>query len=222
VTLFESKDADIATDVDSSQYYVDYSASATSSNSIDKLATRKQAQATDDLELFARINAGDEPAMQELYQRYSGPLLHFIKNYIVSSDEADDVMHETMLEVWRRADRFEGRSSAKSWIFSIARNKSIDKNRKASKNVYVDIIPEALTDEPEPDMLLASINDAEYLRECVNRLSKAHRIVINLVFFQDLSYKEISEVLSCPVGTVKTRVLHAKRLLMHMLSQTRK
>jgi len=105
--------------------------------------------------------------------------------------EASDIVHETMLEVWRRADRFQGRSSLKSWMFSIARNKSIDKNRKLSRLSYTDDVPEMA----------------------------AHRRMIHLAFYEDLSYREIAEIEGCPIGTVKTRILHAKKLLMRKLAR---
>jgi len=101
-----------------------------------------------------------------------------------------DIVHETMMEVWRSAKKFEGRSSLKSWMFSIARNKSIDRNRKGGRLQYTDEV-----------------------------LPPAHRKIIHLVFFQGLGYQEISELENIPVGTVKTRVLHAKKKLAHILAQ---
>jgi len=81
--------------------------------------------------------------MKQLYELHSGPLFHFVKNWLANPHEASDIVHETMLEVWKRAERFQGRSSLKSWIYSIARNKSIDKNRKSSRLSYTDEIPDA-------------------------------------------------------------------------------
>lgn len=70
-----------------------------------------------------RIAAGDKLAMQELYETHSGNLTNFVKNWLYDPTPVADLVHETMMEVWRNAGRFEGRSSLKSWIFSIARNK---------------------------------------------------------------------------------------------------
>jgi len=221
VALFDQNDIELTADIEISSYFSDDSQELRSINSLSKPQAIEKKQISSDLELFARVSAGDELAMQEIYQRYATALLHFVKNYLADSNEADDIVHETMLEIWRRAERFQGRSSAKSWIFSIAKNKSIDKNRKASKSIYIDVIPESPTEDPEPDVLLASSNDAQYIRECIDKLSQAHRMVISLVYFQGLSYKEVSEVIDRPVGTVKTRILHAKRLLMHMLPQSK-
>lgn len=172
-----------------------------------------------DMERITRISQGDQIAMKEIYEAHSGPLYHFVKTWLADPHEALDIVHETMLEVWNRAERYQGRSSAKSWIFSIARFKAIDKNRKKSRMVYTDVEPEILDEAEDPfDTLLLSQN-AEKIRDCVNELSPSHKRVIHLAFYQDMSYKEISEIEDCPVGTIKTRVLHAKKLLKRALSE---
>jgi len=172
-----------------------------------------------ELSLVHRIAAGDQAAMKQVYELHSGPLFHFVKNWLADPHEASDIVHETMLEVWRRADRFQGKSSLKSWIFSIARNKSIDKNRKSSRVSYTDEVPEITDDVPNPVEVLEASEDALRIKACVAQLSEAHQRMIHLAFYEDLSYKEISEIEGCPIGTVKTRILHAKKLLMRDLSQ---
>ena len=171
-----------------------------------------------DLSLVEKIAAGDQAAMKQVYERHSGPLFHFVKSWLANPHEASDIVHETMLEVWRRADRFQGRSSLKSWIFSIARNKSIDKNRKLSRLSYTDDIPETPDEDANPMEALAVSQDAEILKSCIANLSETHRRMIHLAFYEDLSYREISEIEDCPIGTVKTRILHAKKLLMRDLA----
>ena len=89
-----------------------------------------------DLALMSRIAADDKTAMRDLYEAYSPNLTNFVKNWLYDPTQAADLVHETMLEVWRNAKRFEGRSSLKSWIFSIARNKSIDTNRRGARVTY--------------------------------------------------------------------------------------
>jgi len=157
-------------------------------------------------------------AMKQVYELHSGPLFHFVKNWLADPHEASDIVHETMLEVWRRAERFKGRSSLKSWIFSIARNKSIDKNRKSSRMSYTDEMPDMINDEANPMEALEVSQDAAVLKACIANLSETHRRMIHLAFYEDMSYKEISEIEDCPLGTVKTRILYAKKLLMRDLA----
>jgi len=175
---------------------------------------------TADLALVSKIVDGDQAAMRVVYEKYSGPLQNFVKSWLANPHEAADIVHETMLEVWRRADRFQGRSSLKSWIFSIARYKSIDKNRKGSRLTYTDIDPEIVDDSISPSEALSASQEADHIRACIATLSEAHQRVIHLAFYADMSYKEIAEIEDCPVGTVKTRVLHAKKLLMRQLAGT--
>lgn len=170
-----------------------------------------------ELKLTAQISSGDQSAMKQVYEAYSGPLQNFVKSWLADPHEAADIVHETMLEVWRRADRFQGRSSFKSWIFSIARYKAIDKNRKGSRMTYTDIEPEIEDDGISPSEALAASQQSEQILESIKTLSEAHQRVIHLAFYADMSYKEIAEIEDCPVGTVKTRILHAKKLLMRSL-----
>ena len=127
-----------------------------------------------------------------------------------------------MLEIWRKADRFEGRSSLKTWIFSIAKNKSIDRNRKSSRIDYTD----ENTDIEDVTLtavdVLAISQEANTVREAVAQLKPEHRRAIHLSFFEDLTYKEIAEIEGCPEGTIKTRILYAKRNLQHILQDLKK
>jgi len=179
---------------------------------------KKANSRTADLSLVHRIAAGDHAAMKQVYEFHSGPLFHFVKNWLANQHEASDIVHETMLEVWKRADRFQGRSSLKSWIFSIARNKSIDKNRKSSRLSYTDEMPDMADSDANPMEALEASQDAALLKDCIANLSETHRRMIHLAFYEDLSYREISEIEGCPIGTVKTRILHAKKLLMRDLA----
>ena len=166
-----------------------------------------------DISLAKRISAGDKAAMKQVYDLHSGPLFHFVKNWLADIHDASDLVHETMLEVWQKADRFQGRSSLKSWIFSIARNKSIDRNRKGSRLSYTDESHDVVDTDVSPLEAVQYSQDAAALKDCVSRLSETHQRMIHLAFYEDLSYREIAEIEGCPIGTVKTRILHAKKLL---------
>jgi RNA polymerase sigma-70 factor (ECF subfamily) len=179
-----------------------------------KIDSRKK-----DLRLAQKISEGDEAAMRQVYDLYSGPLFHFTRSWLADTHAASDVVHETMLEVWKRADRFQGKSSLKSWMFSIARNKSIDQNRKASRMVYTDEDMDNVDVGPIPDEALSNVQDTDIIQKAILKLSDTHKRMIHLAFYEDLTYKEIAEIEGCPVGTVKTRILHAKKLLVKDLSQ---
>ncbi len=172
--------------------------------------------------LVKRIVQGDKSAMREVYEIHAGPLNSFVRNWLKDPTQAADLVHETMLAVWKNASKFEGRSSLKSWIFSIARNKSIDSNRRSSKITFTDQVPEVVDEDLAPDDSLEASQNADKLRSAMKKLSENHQRVLHLAFFEDLKYEEIAEIEDCPVGTVKTRVMHAKKKLLHILKEKNK
>lgn len=175
----------------------------------------------DDAALLERIARGDRPAMKLLYERHSDALFHFIRVRLRDQFEAADVMQEVFLEVWRAAGRFEGRSAARTWIFGIARNKAVDRLRRGTREVPSEPDAELPDDAPDPEAAAAAASDAARVRDCIGRLGQAHRAAIQLAFYGDLAYADIADIEGVPVGTVKTRILHAKRLLMRCLATFR-
>ena len=171
----------------------------------------------DDRELVKRIAGGDRQAMKSLYERHSGPLFHFIRSRMRDPFEAADVMQETFLEIWRSAARYQGRSSARTWFFSIARNKAVDRLRRLGRMEVREPDDTLPDDAPNPEHVAAAASDAERLRHCIEGLSGAQQSAIRLAFYEDLAYPEVAEAEGVPLGTIKTRIHHAKRLLMACL-----
>lgn len=170
-----------------------------------------------DLALLERVAGSDKTAMKQLYDTHASDLTKFVRTRINDPVEVADVVQDTMMEVWRAAGSFSGRSSVKSWIFSIARNKAVDRIRSASRTVLSGDPPEEVDPAPDAFAITAAVQDAAQLRTCLEALSPRHRAVLHLAFFQDLPYEQIAEIEECPVGTVKTRIFHAKKLMMHCL-----
>ncbi|WP_424934484.1 RNA polymerase sigma factor [Amaricoccus macauensis] len=174
----------------------------------------------EDADLIRQVGAGDKLAMKALYERHSDALFHFLRFRLGDAHEAADVMQEAFLEVWRNAGRFEGRSSAKTWIFGIARNKAIDRMRRRGKMVLGEPDQTIPDDAPSPEKVMENASDVARVRACMEKLSDAHRTAVRMAFYEDMSYPEIAEAEAVPVGTIKTRVHHAKQLLKHCLGRT--
>jgi len=177
----------------------------------------RQTSRTRDNELIARVVAQDKTAMKDIYMAYAPALGGFIRLYLANPNDVADILHDTMLEVWMKAARFEGRSSLKTWIFSIARYKAIDKNRKQVRIHYSDELIELEDEAPDPAEVLEISQDMQFVRLGVEQLKPDHRRAVHLSYFEDLTYKEIAEIEGCPEGTIKTRILYAKRHLRHIL-----
>ncbi|MEM8957133.1 MAG: sigma-70 family RNA polymerase sigma factor [Pseudomonadota bacterium] len=173
----------------------------------------------DDRELLQRISAGDREAMRAFFERYQTPLLAFIRGRGADPAAAADAAQDTMLEVWRSAGRYRGEAAAKSWLFSIARNKLIDRTRKNARLSIVDEVPDSIDEAPDPEAVIIASSEAARVRACLGGLKPEHLNVIRLAFYEDLTYGQIAEIEGVPAGTVKTRVFHAKKLLLRCLDR---
>jgi RNA polymerase sigma-70 factor (ECF subfamily) len=131
--------------------------------------------------------------------------------------EAADLLQDVFMEVWRGADRFEGRAKVQTWIFGIARRKAIDAHRRRGRLAPEEEAPEEADDSPDALACLAAGQEASHVRHCLGELREAHRSVVALAFYEDMTQAEIAEVEGVPEGIVKSRLHHAKRLLLRCL-----
>lgn len=173
----------------------------------------------EDPELLARVSEGDMNAMKLIYERHADAVQRFVRTRLRDPFEVADVTHNTMLEVWRSASRFQGRASVRSWMLSIARNKAVDHIRKQARTELAEPDDSAVDDAPNPEAILAHAQDAKRVRDCVEKLPGLQRSAVHLAFFEDMSYAEAAEAAGVPEGTIKTRIFHAKKLLMRCLSK---
>jgi len=170
--------------------------------------------------LLAHIAAGDEAALTGLYRQMEQPVYRFALSRLRDPHAAAEVLTATMLDVWRNAGQFEGRSKASTWIFGIARFKILDILRTQGKHTHEDMDPD-MPDEDAPAACewVAALEDAEALHHCLDGLPDAQREVVHFAFFQDMHYDDIAAITQCPAGTVKSRMFHARRALRRCLEQ---
>lgn len=164
-------------------------------------------------ELLNLVAAGNLAAYEELYRLVSRRVYAFARRMIENAESAEDVMVDTMYEVWRTAGRFRGDSKVSTWILGIARNKVLMAIRSAQGVQHEDIAEFAdLLDAEVPDGFaqLAEKEMRELIRRCIERLSEKHRECIHLVHFEDLTLQEVAAVQAVPEGTVKSRLSHAR------------
>lgn len=169
--------------------------------------------------LLTRMAAGSETALREFYRQFHGQVYAFALKHLRDPADAADVLNEVMLEVWRSAGRFEGRSKVLTWVLGIAHHKAVDRLRRRKNRVH-DELDDQIEDADSPNAtdLIAAAQNAALLHRCLDGLSDTHRQIMHLAYFEDLSCEEISEISECPVGTVKTRMFHARRLLKRCLA----
>lgn len=172
-------------------------------------------------ELIRAVAGGDADALADLFHQVESPVYAFALSRLGDREQAADVLHEVMLEVWRRAVSFEGRSRALTWILGIAHHKVSDALRRRRRWRPEPPPGEDVEDPaaPSPPERLERRERREVVERALAALSDAHRQVVHLAFYQDLSYPEISRLLGIPVGTVKTRMFHAKKALQQRLAR---
>ena len=174
-----------------------------------------------DTNLLKRISRGDHDAFSELYTNYQPRLIKFCSR-ILKNDIAlaADIVDEAMIEIWRSAGSFSGKSQPSTWIHSIARFRLIGYLRK-NKELQQDESSEWLNYEDDallPDEEIALSERNEQIIKNIGKLSDKHREVIELVYFRELSIKEIALMLDISENTVKTRMFYARNHLKNILS----
>lgn len=175
----------------------------------------------DPKDLLQRIADGDQDALGAFYRLFEGRIYRFALSRLNDAFDAADILNEVMFEVWRGAARFEGRSAVSSWVLGIAHHKTIDRLRKRTPELVEEVNTGAADETtPSPADVASAAEDAVLVQRCMEQLSRAHRDVVHLAFFEDLSYREIAVIVECPEGTVKTRMYHAKRALQDCLARS--
>jgi RNA polymerase sigma-70 factor, ECF subfamily len=161
-------------------------------------------------ELLAKIERKDERALRELHRLYHRRIYAFAMRHLRKPEEAETVVSDTLFEVWKNATRFRGESLFRTWLLGIAYKKILMTFRGRDP-------AHAELDEQTPDQGLGSfeIFAQKELREgllrCMEALSAAHRECLHLVFFEELTLREVSEIQGCPEVTARTRLFHARK-----------
>ena len=177
-------------------------------------------QATSDEVLIGRIAKGDRLAMQVLFAR------HHVRVYSGSScvwcgneSTAEDLISEVFLDVWRQADRFEGRSAVSTWLLAIARFKALVGACGAgrTRNWTTRRLPRSRTPRMTPRSPWRRRTRVLVLRKCLTALSAEHREIIDLVYYHEKSVEEVAEIVGIPENTVKTRMFYARKKLAELL-----
>src|SRR5437870_11024426 len=175
-------------------------------------------QATSDEALISRIAAGDRLAMQVLFARHHVRVYRFVLRLVSNPTLAEDLISEVFLDVWRQADRFEGRSAASTWLLAIARFKALSALRRKPDEELDDETAEAIEDTADdPEIVLAKKDKSAVIRKCLSGLSAEHREIIDLVYYHEKSVEEAAEILGIPENTVKTRMFYGRKRLGELL-----
>ncbi len=179
-----------------------------------------------DQQLIASYLAGDEKSLEILIHSYLKPIYSFVLRYVGNEQEAEDITQEVFVRAWRNLKKFDQKKKFKTWIFSIAKNASIDflKKKKAipfsefenekGQNILVETL---INPAPLPDKLFEQSSVGEILNTVMNHLTSKYRMVLFLRYNDHFTFREIAEALGEPLNTIKSRhrraLIQLKKLL---------
>lgn len=182
-----------------------------------------------DEKLMLDCSKGDMSAFELLVRRYQDALVNYINFMINDYHQAEDLAQETFLRVFKSASRYEQKSTFKSWLYTIATNLSRNeiRNRGRRKTYYLeDMVDEnddvyhseyLIDTRFQPDILYEKKEQHQLIRKLLNQLPENQRLALTLVTYQELSYDEISEILNCTVGAVKSLIHRARQNMKKLL-----
>lgn len=162
--------------------------------------------------IIDRLKAGDSGVIDEIVDKYKNPLFAFIIRMVNNYDLAEDIFQETWIRVIRHIHTFRGDAKFSTWLFQIAGNLCRDMIRKNKRRSYVPL-DEAKEILRTPSDSIEDSSRMEFVREIVAGLPVKMREVIVLRYYHDFSIKEISEILRCSEGTVKSRTFRAIEII---------
>ena len=161
--------------------------------------------------LLQRICERDMKAFEAIYRRYDPRLTSFLTRLLRRPHLVEELKTDILMIVWEQAHTFTGASRPSTWIFGIAYRRAMRALRRIDAPVADP--PEEASPEPTPEQVLGAQRARKLLLDTLATLSPDHRAVVELTYFQEMGYREIAEVMRCPVDTVKTRMFHARRIL---------
>jgi RNA polymerase sigma-70 factor, ECF subfamily len=173
----------------------------------------------DERQLLARVAEGDRGAFRTLYRSYHRRLGGFLMRIVGRLDLTEEVINDTMFAVWCSARSFRGESRVSTWIMGIAYRQALKAlRRNASRNREWSVDPQVAAESTD-----SGGTERRELRELIDRalasLPPKQRLVIELAYFMGHSCEEIASIVDCPVGTVKTRMHHARTRLRTLLPE---
>ncbi len=185
----------------------------------------RQQEADADLDVVRRVQAGDVAAFDHLILKYRERVYGILYNMTSNREDAADLTQDAFIKAFQSIHRFGGQSSFFTWLYRIAVNSTLSHLRKARLRSFFSL--ENLdSDEPISKEVIAALTDKtgadrdtfvhelqEKLNDAMQKLSIKHRTVVTLFEIEGLGHHEIAQVMNCSVGTVRSRLHYAKRLL---------
>jgi RNA polymerase sigma factor (sigma-70 family) len=172
----------------------------------------------DEVALVRRVAHGDRAAFETLYSCYYPRFTRFLERVTRQPLLVEEILNDTMLVVWRKAQTYDLSSKVSTWIFAIAYRKSLKALKRVDRVLEFDPEENVRPAESEPEGEIMQQELRAFLSRAMTALSAEQRAVIDLTYYHGYAYQEIAEIMGCPVNTVKTRMFYARRRLKALLA----
>jgi RNA polymerase sigma factor (sigma-70 family) len=176
----------------------------------------------DEVDLLRRVANGERLAFDTFYRAYYRRLHRFLEQVIRRPELIGEVLNDTMMVVWRKAGTFNHGSRVSTWVFAIAYRRALKALKRApDRNIEVAMLEDPGQVDAGLEQSLIERDIARRLRAALAFLSADQRAVVELTYYHGYAYREVAQIVGCPVDTVKTRMFHARRKLRDLLADTR-
>ena len=173
--------------------------------------------------IVMEVKKGNQEAFSELMDLYKDQVYHIVYRMLGNVHEAQDVSQEAFLRAYMNIDSYDEKRKFSTWLFRIATNLAIDRIRKKKPDFHLedkvagtedlDYHSQFSSDDPLPEDQVLQLEMQEWIQEEIMKLPPKYRAAVILKYLEDLSLKEISEILNLPVATVKTRIHRGREAL---------
>ena len=161
-----------------------------------------------DNEVVELVKGGDRKSFSLLVRRHQKSLLRMSLRFVKDMDVAEDVVQESFIKAYERLNSFEARATFKSWLFQIAINTAKNKLRERRKDMSdIDDVPLAVAAIAETTLVHGAV--ADLIQKHVDQLPSKQKTALVLRIYEDMSFKEIAEIMECPYDTAKANYRHA-------------
>jgi len=171
--------------------------------------------------LLGRVAAEEKEAFEALYRLYNPRLQRFVRSVTKQPALVEEILDDTMMVVWRKAYTFNHRSKVSTWIFAIAYRQALKALKRLGSLEEPEAAAYADVTALGPDDALQQQELRKHLDDALSTLSPDQRAVMELTYYFGYACREIAQIMSCPVDTVKTRMFYARRKLRASLASRR-
>ncbi|NGN69843.1 sigma-70 family RNA polymerase sigma factor [Streptomyces sp. A7024] len=160
--------------------------------------------------LVAEVARGDQEAFTSLYDAVSGPVLGLVRSVVRDPAQSEEVAQEVLVEVWRTAARFRpDKGSTMTWVLTMAHRRAVDRVRSVQASAEREHKAALLDQMPAYDHVTEQVEtrlEQQRVRRCLGALTRLQREAVTLAYYRGLTYREVAQLLTMPLGTVKTRL----------------